>query len=1023
MHFMRFVLAKRAMFMVLSLALLVAGIYSFRSLPIEPYPNVSPLIVQVITQWPGRGATEVEQQLTVPIEIAMASVANVDAIRSVSLFGLSVVTIKFREGTESFRARQNVTQKIGDATLPAGVDPNLSPDADAVGEVLRYRLEGKDIDLIALKSLQDWELTKQLKLVSGVADVVGFGGLVKQYYIQPLPGKLQFYGISVNQLVQALANANANVGGGLLSSGQQQFVVRGVGLLQSPEEMRNIVVAVNQGVPIRVRDLAEIRVGNAQRLGIVQSDANPDTVEGIVLMRRGENATEVLGRVRERIVQLNDGILPHGINAVPFYDRQHLLDLTTGTVRHTLAIGMTLVLAVLFIFLGNLRAAAIVALVIPLALCFSFIAMHVANVPANLISLGAIDFGIIVDAAVIVIENIMRRLEESQISLADAIMSGATEVQRPMIFSTSIMFIAYSPMFLFGGVEGVIFKPMAYTMGFALLASIVLALTFVPASLSFLFSEKGHPPEPRLVEKLKHFYVPLLRRLMRWPVLVIAVMLLLLGLSLFGASRLGTEFLPTLEENNYWIRVVLPNTVDLDYSVRISNRVREFFKQQPEVDHVVVQIGRPDDGTDSGGAFNQEYALYFKDPAFWPAGSSKSALKARLERYLDKIPGIDYNFSQYIQDNVAEALSGVKGANVIKLYGPDLNVLDDKAEEIQAVLKTTPGITDIGIFRELGQPTLNVRIDREKCARFGLNVSDMQTLVQFAIGAAPITTILEGERRYDLVIRYPLQARDSVEKIRGLLVDTPDGQRIPLGMIADVELSGGPFFIYREGAKRYIAIKFSVDGRDLGGTVARAQRAIGERVRLGEGYYLEWQGEFLQMKDAQRKLMWVIPGTLLGIFLLLYSTFGRAKDAAIVLLNVPFSIIGGIAALYLAGETLSISAGIGFLSLFGIAILDGVILIACIRNLRAAGANLAEAVLEGASLRLRPVLMTALLAALGLVPAAMSHAIGSQAQKPLALVIVGGMASTTLLTLLVLPVVYQWIYTYFVKDHDAAVQE
>jgi heavy metal efflux system protein len=487
-------------------------------------------------------------------------------------------------------------------------------------------------------------------------------------------------------------------------------------------------------------------------------------------------------------------------------------------------------------------------------------------------------------------------------------------------------------------------------------------------------------------------------------------MLALLGASLVGGSRLGTEFLPTLEENNYWIRVVLPNTVDLDYSVQISNRLRDFFRQQPEVANVVVQIGRPDDGTDSGGAFNQEYALYFKDPASWPAGSSKEGLRRRLEEYLNKIPGIDYNFSQYIQDNVAEALSGVKGANVVKLYGLDLDTLDDKAEEIQRVLKELPDVTDVGIFRELGQPTLNIQIDRAKCARFGLNVTDLQTLVQYAIGATPVTTVLEGEQRYDLVIRYPQQNRESADKIRGLLVDTPDGQRIPLGMVADVSLSGGPFFIYRENAKRYIAIKFSVNGRDLGGTVERAQRAVASQVQMESGYYMEWQGEFLQMKEAQRKLRWVIPLTLFGIFFMLYSAFGGAKDALIVLLNVPFSIIGGIAALYAAGETLSISAGIGFLSLFGIAILDGVILIACIRNLRAEGVKLAEAVMQGAMTRLRPVLMTASLAGLGLVPAALSHAIGSQAQKPLALVIVGGMASTTILTLLVLPVFYQWFY-------------
>lgn len=1012
------VLRRRLLILGLCLGLLVLGYISFTKLPIEPYPNISPLNVQVITQWPGRGTNEVERQITVPVETALANLPSLKTFRSVSLFGLSVVTLQFEDGTNSFVARQNVQLQLDSANLPEGVQSELSPDADALGEVLRYRVHSaSDDDVMLLKSLQDWDIYRQLKTVPGIADINGFGGPTKQYQVLPDIRKLQSYNISLTQLVDALSSANANAGGGNLRAGEQQYVVRGIGLIKTLQDVRNIVITVRNGLPIRVGDVAEVAFGHAPRLGVVQYNQDPDAVEGIVLMRRGGNASEMLERVHNKVDAINQGgILPQGITLEAFYDRQELLDLTMGTLHHTLLFGMVLVLAVLFVFLGSLRAALAVALVIPLALSVSFAGMVLA-IPANLISLGAIDFGLIVDAAVIVIENIMRRMENGTSNLRQTIVAAAAEVQRPMIFSTMIIIMAYAPLFIMGGVEGKIFHPMAYTMGLALLASMVLSLTFIPSAASLLFKAEAVQHRPGLIGKLIKVYRPVLAALLRRPALVALAALLAFALALFGASRLGTSFLPTLEENNLWVRISLPNTVDLHYSADFASSVRAYLTAQQEVKTVVAQIGRPDDGTDATGVFNVEFGIYLKKPELWPAGVTRDDLVKRVEAYLGNIPGIEYNFSQYIQDNVAEALSGVKGENSVKIFGDDLEVLHAKALEVQGLLRSIPGMTDVGIFRELGQPTLNIRVDRVASARFGLNVADVQNLVVNAIGGNPLSQVLEGERAFDLALRFPEGQRNRLELIQRLLLDTPDGQRIPLSMVAQVELSDGPFFIYRESGRRYIAVRFGVRDRDLGSAAAEAQALVNERVELPRGYRTQWDGQFNQMQEAHKKLAIIVPLTLLAIFIMLYSAFGSAKDASLVLLNVPFATIGGIAALYLAGEELSISAGIGFLSLFGIAIQDGVILISYIKTLYNQGRHdVEEAILEGAAMRLRPVLMTAMLAGLGLLPAALSHAIGSQAQRPLALVIVGGMVTTTLLTLLVLPVVFGWIYRHYPKS-------
>ena len=1014
--------AQRSVVFMVCALLIGVGIYSFRQLQIEPYPNIAPLNVQIITQWAGRSTIEIERQLTIPIETAVAGVPGAQRVRSVSLFGLSVVTIQFHEGIDDFSARQNTQLYLTQATLPAGVTPALSPNTDATGEIMRYRLQSTNpaVDLLELKALQDWQAFKDFKSVAGVEDVNSFGGMVKQYQVLPDPRKLQYYNVTLSQLAQALAASNANVAGGLMRSGEQQVVVRGVGLIKTLEDIRRIAIVNNSAAggagspvglnsPVRVGDVAQVQFGNAERLGQVQFDQDEETVEGIVLNRRHENATAVLARARERLAEINSsGRLPPGVKLLPFYDRQELLDLTVGTVAQTLLLGMGLVLIVLYAFLGNVRTALIVAGIIPLGLCVAFTGMHWLGVPANLISLGAIDFGLIVDAAVIVAENIMRHLERDRSADNGGVFGlAAGEVARGMIFSTAIIIVAYAPLFLLGGVEGKIFQPMAYTMGLALLASILLSLTFVPASMRAVFGTQVQAHAPAVIDWVIARYRRSVAYLIRIPIQVGVISGLLLAAALVLLLQLGTSFLPTLEENNLWIRLTLPNTVDLHYSSWLASQVRHQILEEPVVRDVAVQIGRPDDGTDSTGVFNQEYGVYFKNPAVLGYVPDRQAVIARLQKYFAGIPGIEVNFSQYIQDNVDEALSGVKGENSVKLFGADLQRLEASARQVKAQLEGVHGITDVGIFRELGQPTLNVNVNRVAAQRFGLNVADVQNVVLNAVGGNPQSQILEGERVFDLSLRLPEALRADPETIKRLLVDAPDGSRIPVSEVADVRLTDGPFFVYRESERRYIAVKFSVRGRDLGGAVAEARERIARQVQLPRGYEVRWDGQFNEMRVAQQKLLIIIPLTLVTIFLLLCLAFGHLRDAALIMANVPYAAIGGIVALYLANEDLSISAGIGFLSLFGIAIQDGVIMITNIRRLAAEGARtLHEAIVDGAAQRFRPVVMTALLASLGLAPAAFSHALGSQAQRPLALVIFGGMLTTSLLTLFVLPAAF-----------------
>ncbi|HZR46897.1 MAG TPA: CusA/CzcA family heavy metal efflux RND transporter, partial [Candidatus Manganitrophaceae bacterium] len=758
------------------------------------------------------------------------------------------------------------------------------------------------------------------------------------------------------------------------------------------------------------KDVATVSVGEQPRLGLVGKDHQDDVVEGIVLLRRGEIPEETLARVREKVAEVNGSILPNGATVTPYYDRMDLIKTTTHTVLKNLTEGMVLVVLILLLFLGNIRSALIVAVTIPLSLLCAFILMHHNGIPANLLSLGAVDFGIIVDAAVIMVENIFRHLAEKRQNSEAAeatLFSAIQEVQRPIFLSTSIIVAAYIPLFAMKGIEGRIFTPMAYTMGFALIAALILSMTLAPVLSSF-FLTKGPLHERTVVmTPIRRVFMPLLRLMLvrRGIVLLGAFALLIFGLILI--PRIGTEFMPTLEEGNIWLRTTLPASINLPSASRQVHQTREMLLEFPEVKTVISQLGRPDDGTDASGFFNAEYGIYLHPPSLWRSGMTKEKIVEEMENKLKVFPGIGYNFSQYIQDNVQEAVSGVKGANVAKLYGPDLNVLEKNAKEVVSALRSVPGIEDVGVFKELGQPELAIEIDRDRSARYGINVADIENIIQVAVGGQTATQVLEGERRHDVIVRWLPKYREEVDSIANILIDTSDGQRIPLSAVAKISFRTGPSFIYREAHSRYIPIKFSVRGRDLGGTIAEAQGRVASRVHLPFGYRIDWSGEFGEMKAAQGRLLVTVPLSLAVILLLLYTNFNSVKNTLLVFTTIPLALVGGIFTLAVTGMPLSISAAIGFISLFGIAVLDGVILITYLEQLRQEGLSLEEAIIQGVNLRLRPVLMTALLAALGLLPAALSNGIGAQAQKPLAVVIVGGLLFTTFLTLFVLPLIYQ----------------
>jgi len=1009
-----FALAQRVFVCVLGLMLLFGGLYAFHLLDVVAYPDPSPPMVEVITQYPGWSAEEIERQITIPIEITLTGMPGLTDIRSLSIFGLSDIKFYFGFGTNYFADRQETLNRLSLMSFPGNVQPVLSPWW-AIAEIYRYELVGADgYTLTDLKTLQDWKLQREFKRVPGVIDVTAFGGTTKEYHVDLDPGALISYGVTLPQVMNALSNSNANVGGNYLTVGAQSYNIRGLGLIDSLDDIENIMVAEKAGTPVFVRNLGKVTMGYRVRLGKVGIDDRDDVVEGVVLLQRGAKALPVLQRVHKKVDELNTWKLPKGVQVKTFYDRTVLIHTTIETVTDIVISGITLVFVILYVFLGHFRTALIVALTVPMALLFTFSMMVMVGESANLISLGAIDFGIIVDSTLIMVESVFYHLTHQparELTVPMHVLRAAREVGRPIFFATTIIVVAFIPLFTMTGVPGKIFAPMSLTYGFALTGALLMAFTLAPAFCSFLLTQPIRKEETRLVRKVRRMYMNALEWSLGHQTIVVGLALGLFLLAIAVVPLLGGEFMPALEEGNLWVRATMPVDISFDQASRLTSEIREIFRTFPEVTNIVSQLGRPDDGTDPTSFFNAEFLVNLKPRGDWrPAVRTKDRLIEEIEKVLKNIPGVTFNFSQVIQDNVQEAMSGVKAENSIKLFGTDLKVMEEKAREIENVLKQVRGVKDLGVFKLLGQPNLVIRVDRQACARYGLLVSDVNAVVQAAVGGQAVTKVFEGERWFDLVVRFLPEYRQDMEAIGNILVNTPDGARIPLKQIASIATQTGAFIIYREGNERYIPIKFSVRGRDLESTVREAQARIQEQVSLPERYRIEWHGEYDQLQDEKQRLATIVPLSLLIILFLVYLAVNSFLDAVLVLFAVPFALIGGVFSLALTGTEFSISAAVGFISLFGVAVQGGLILVTRIRTLVDEGQDLNSAIVKSVETRMRPVLMTTLAAAIGLLPAALATGIGAQSQQPLARVVVGGMLSSAVLILLVLPVLYQLLH-------------
>lgn len=919
-------LVQRILLCALGLALLFGGLYSFHLLDIIAYPDPSPPMVELITQNPGWSAEEIERQITIPMEVALTGMPGLTDIRSLSIFGLSDIKVYFDFGTDIFRDRQEVLNRVASVEFPPSVQPTLSPWW-AIAEIYRYELTGEPgVSLTELKTVQDWQVRRAFRRIPGVIDVTAFGGTTKEYHVDIDPGRLISYGVNLSQAMTALQNSNANVGGNYLALGAQNYNVRGVGLINGIEDIENVMVAQKDGTPIYVKTLGNVNVGSRIRLGKVGIDDRDDVVEGVVLLQRGYKAMPVLDKVREKVDELNTWKLPSGIKIRTFYDRTSLINTTVETVTDILLSGMVLVFVLLYIFLGNFRAAGIVALTIPLSLLFTFAMMVLIGQSANLISLGAIDFGIIVDATLIMVESIFFHLAHAKtpgLTVHQQIVRAARQVGQPIFYSTAIIVVAFIPLFTMTGVPGKIFAPMSITYGFALLGALLMAFTLAPVLCSFLLTGPISEDDTFLVKPIRKLY----QRTLDWALdhrqVVVALAAALLLVALVALQFLGGEFMPALEEGNLWVRATMPVDISFDQAARLATDIRGMFRQSPEVTTVVSQLGRPDDGTDPTSFFNAEFLANLKPQAEWRRGLGKDDLVEEIEERLKTIPGVIFNFSQVIQDNVEEAMSGVKGENSIKLFGADLKTMETLAGQIEKQMHQIRGVKDLGIFRLLGQPNLLIKVDRQASARYGLQVSDVNAVVQAAIGGQAVTQVYEGERLFDLVVRFLPEYRQDVEAISNILVSTPDGARIPLKQLATIATQTGAFIIYRENNERYIPIKFSVRDRDLESTVEEAQALLAKTITLPERYRMEWAGQYDQLKDEQKRLATIVPVSLLLILLLLYITFDSLKNALLVLSAVPFALIGGVIALVATHTNFSISAAVGIISTLGVAILGG----------------------------------------------------------------------------------------------------
>jgi cobalt-zinc-cadmium resistance protein CzcA len=1010
------VLQSRAVVIVLTAVFIFCGAMAFHDIPVEAYPDVTNVTLQVFTLFPGHAAEEVERMVTVPIENVMNGIPKRVSMRSISEFGLSQITIVFEDDANNAYVRSLAYQLLGTVTLPAGAQAALSPDATPIGEVYRYTMRAvPGYPAEEVRALEDWVVEKKMRSVPGVVDVNPFGGLTKQYQVLIDPAKLKSYGLNLAQVFTALANGNANAGGSYVEHGTELYVVRGLGLVNNISDIEKIAVATVNGTPIRISDVGQVIIGHANRLGRVGrtegTNDEDDVAENIIVMRRGENPLAVCKRIEAMADQVNQSYLPPGVKLVPYYDRTGLTERTLHTVGHNMIAGIALVLAVLFLFLGlgNWRSALVVALAVPFALLGAFLMLDLRGIPANLISMGAIDFGIIVDSSVVVVENLLRLLEERKgrmRSLTSAIVEATTEMGRPILFSKVILLAAFIPLYTLQRVEGRIFRPMALTLTFALVAGTVFAIVVVPALVSFAVQSRIAAHESWVVRRLLRFYRPALSFAMKTPKVVYVVGA---GLLLAGAVtywHLGSEFLPKLDEGDLWVRTFVPQSISPSESAKITRRVRQIMASFPEVRYVVSQLGRPDDGTDVNGWDITEYSVGLKPREQWTTAHTREKLCEAMDARIREIPGIDTQFSQYIEDNVDEAVSGIKSELAIKIFGPDSTQLQALADQIVDIVKTVPGASDVETDRLLGQPQIQISIDRTAIGRYGLAVADVQTVVATAIGGQAATQVLEGERSFDLVVRMNPKSVADLESIRNIPIFGSNGERITLGTLARVDMRAGLNIIDREENERRTAVKMSVRDRDLGSVVAEAQQKVKAQVHLPVGYRLGWTGSFENERRAEKRLAVVVPITIATILFLLFVAFDSAKFAVLILLTVPFAAAGGLLGLPVAGLNISVAALIGFVALFGVSIQNSVILVTRIRELRREGLDMTQAIRDGATSRVRPMVMTALMALLGLAPMALSNGVGAETTRPFAVVIIGGLITGTVLTLFILPLLY-----------------
>lgn len=1024
-NIIHFSLRHRYFVFFMTAVLAVIGFISYKNTPIETFPDVTNTQIIIITQWPGRSAEEVEKFVTVPLETVLNSVQKKANLRTTSSFGLSYIRIIFDDDVDDTFGRNQILSRIGNVDLPEAVKPEVEPPYGPTGEIYRYTLKSKTRNIRELYTIQTWLLDRQFKSVSGIADVNCFGGEEKSFEISVNPSYLTKYGLTSLDVYNAVAKSNVNVGGDVIERNGQAYVVRGIGLLNDIGEINNVIITKSNGVPILVKNVAEVKEAGKPRLGQVSLDTASDVIEGIVVMRKGENPSEVLDRIHAKVKELQTSILPKDVKLETYYDRTVLMDFATHTVIHNLIEGIILVTCIVLLFMADWRTTVTVSIIIPLSLLFAFMCMRLRGMTANLLSMGAIDFGIIIDGAVVMVEGLFVALDArakevgmerfNKLAKLGLFKQVGTEMGKSIFFSKIIIITCLIPIFAFEKVEGKMFSPLAYTLSFALLGALIFTLTLVPALSSILLRKNVKEKHNPIVSFFENGVKFLYNKAQSVPKLSLAIAVSIMALSFYSAKFLGSEFLPELDEGALWVKAQLPMSASLSQSKIVADKMTSIIRKFPEVNHTLAQLGRTNDGTDPKGFFNVEIAVDLKAKDDWRKGVSTEILIDSINQQLSKIPGLLLNYSQPIRDNVEEAVAGVPASLAVKIFGPNFQTLDSLANKVQATLSKVQGVEDLGVLRNLGQPEFRIELDQEKMALYGVNTADAQSVIEMAVGGKAATQLYEGERKFDIRIRYQKDYRNTQEKIEQLMVPTQDSTKIPIKEIANIKTLTGPAFVYRDNNSRYIPVKFSIRGRDLGSTIAEAQKKVSTVVNLPEGYRMTWNGEFENQQRATTTLAKVVPICLLAIFLILFITFGNVKDALLTILNVPFALIGGILALHITGINFSISAGIGFIALFGVCIQNGVILISVFRKNLETKMSLQVAVLQGVISRVRPVVMTALMAAIGLLPAAISTGIGSETQKPLAIVVIGGLVTSTILTLLILPVIYSMVYEFIHK--------